>query len=204
MKIGKKRQQFIDKKARKPQGDKAKKYYSDPKHHYKSFRIILEKLKLAKDDIYVEIGCGGGVLVEKALDIVSKAAAIDHSPEMIEITKERLRHISPENIDLKIGDAAKLPWGDESFSTAASANMFFFVEEPQKVLNEIYRVLQPGGRFAMVTMGNSILGKITFGWLFSLNTYSGKKMTAMLEEAGFKNIKVKSGLNPVQVCYAEK
>ena len=201
--IGKMRQNFIERTARKPQGEWAKKNYNDPKAHYKSFRIILNKLKLTKNDRYLEIGCGGGLLLEQALQVVNKASAIDHSPDMIETTKRKLKNISPERIDLITGNAAKLPWNNESFTAAASANMFFFVEEPQKVLNEIYRVLRQGGRFAMVTMGNSILGKITFGWLYSLKAYSDKKMAIMLEQAGFNTIKVKSGAF-LQVCYAEK
>ncbi len=197
-----KRQKFIDRTARKPFGEQTKKRYSDPKGHYKSFKMILEKLKLTKSDNFVEIGFGGGVLLKQALQYVSDVSGIDHSADMLELAKAKLENTFYNHLDLIQGDAAKLPWGNESFNTAACANMFFFVEEPQKVLNEIYRVLKPGGRFAMVTMSNSFLGKIIFGWLYSLKTYSTKDMILMLEKAGFKNIEVKSSLK--QVCYAEK
>ncbi len=197
-----KRQNLIDRTARKPFGDQAKKHYSDPKGHYKSFRIILDKLNLTKSDNYVEIGFGGGVLLKQALQYISDASGIDHSSDMLEVAKSNLANTSYNNLDLVQGDAAKLPWKNESFSTAACANMFFFVEDPQQVLNEVYRVLKPGGRFAMVTMSNSLLGKITFGLFYSLKTYSTKEMILMLEKAGFKNIEVKSTFK--QVCYAEK
>jgi ubiquinone/menaquinone biosynthesis C-methylase UbiE len=195
---------FIDRTARKPHGEWAKKNYNDPKAHYKSFRIILDALKLTDTDTYLEIGCGGGVLLQMALGIVDRVAAIDHSSDMIETTGNKLQDISPDRINLVTGDAAGLPWGNKRFSAAASANMFFFVEEPQRVLNEIFRVLRPGGRFAMVTMGNGILGKITFGWLYSLKTYSDNAMTMMLKQAGFTTVKVKSGMSSLQMCYAEK
>jgi len=82
--------------------------------------------------------------------------------------------------------------------------MYFFVEKPQTVLNEVFRVLKPGRRFTMSAMGNGILSKITFEWLDSLKTYSDKVMIAMLEQAGFKNIEVKSALGMWQVCYGGK
>ncbi len=56
----------------------------------------------------------------------------------------------------------------------------------------------------MVTMNNSILGKLSFGWLYSLRTYSDEKMHEMFRNAGFSNIDVKSNWGLVQVCYAEK
>ncbi len=197
-----KRQEFIDRTARKPEGERAKKAYSNPKSHYKSFEIILDKLKLKKDDRYVEIGFGGGALLKRALQYVSYAAGIDHSSDMLDATKEQLKESSYDELDLVQGDAASLPWEDESFTAAACANMFFFVEKPQEVLNEIHRVLKPGGRFAMVTMSNGILGKLMFGFLYSLKTYSNQEMISMLSEAGFKKIEVKSKF--AQVCYAEK
>lgn len=202
MSIRKKRQEFIDRTARRPHGEKAKRGYSHPVAHYKSFRAILEKLQLDQTDRYVEIGCGGGVLLEQALETACSGAAIDHSSDMIEITRERLKDVPPERFQLVEGDAAQLPWADESFSAAACANMFFFVEEPRQVLNEIFRVLQPGGRFAMVTMGRRLLGRITFGWLYSLKTYSDAEMTAMLKAAGFQQISVKTGRGLGQLCYA--
>jgi ubiquinone/menaquinone biosynthesis C-methylase UbiE len=204
MHIGRLRRNFIDRFARKPKGEWAKKAYNNPRGHYKSFRIILDALKLTAADTYLEIGCGGGMLLEQVLRIVAEGAAIDHSPDMIDATMNKLKDVDPDKVELVTGDAAKLPWEKERFSAAASANMFFFVEEPQKVLNELFRVLQPGGRFAMVTMGSGILGKISFGWLFSLKTYSDSTMTMMLKQAGFTRVTVKSRLSSLQVCYAEK
>ncbi len=180
MSIRKKRQEFIDRTARRPHGEKAKRGYSHPVAHYKSFRAILEKLQLDQTDRYVEIGCGGGVLLEQALETACSGAAIDHSSDMIEITRERLKDVPPERFQLVEGDAAQLPWADESFSAAACANMFFFV----------------------VTMGRRLLGRITFGWLYSLKTYSDAEMTAMLKAAGFQQISVKTGRGLGQLCYA--
>lgn len=204
MSIAQIRQKFIDRTARKPNGEWAKKNYSDPKSHYRSFEIILEKLQLKDDDSYVEIGCGGGKLLEDVFSIVNKAAAIDHSADMIKVTGDKFENICPKELDLVHGDAAKLPWENDSFTAAASANMFFFIPKPQEVLNEIYRVLKPNGRFAMVTMKKGILTQLSFGFLYSLNTYTNQEMETMFKEAGFKNIKIESYMFMWQLCYGEK
>lgn len=58
---------FIDRAARKPEGKWARKNYTAPKAHYRSFRIILEALQLEHGDIYCEIGGGGGALLRMAM-----------------------------------------------------------------------------------------------------------------------------------------
>ncbi len=199
-----KRQKFIDRTARKPSGETAKKKYSNPTFHYRSFKIILNKLRLRKNDRYVEIGCGGGALLKKALKTVSHVSAIDHSRDMLEATKKNIQHCSYDHLDLIQGDAGNLPWKDKSFTAAGCANMFFFVKNPQQVLNEICRILTPGGRFAMVTMKKSLLTKITFGWLYGLRTYSNRKMISMMKKAGFKKVRVNSKFGLMQICYGER
>ena len=58
---------FVDKTARKPSGWLGKRMYSNPRGHFKAFRLTLDKLQLKPDDIFLEIGCGGGVLLNMAL-----------------------------------------------------------------------------------------------------------------------------------------
>ena len=78
---------FVDMAARRPSGWFGKKMYSNPQGHYKAFRLTLEKLALKPDDIFLEVGCGGGVLLNMALESVTQAKAIDHSPDMVQIAE---------------------------------------------------------------------------------------------------------------------
>lgn len=199
------RQRFIDKTARKPEGKWAVKSYNAPRGHYRSFRKIMNLLNLQNGDSYCEIGCGGGVLVKMALLRADSAEAIDHSDDMVALSiRNNEESVKNNRVRIVRGSAESLPWPSGSFTACASANMFFFVEEPQKALGEIFRVLKPGGRFAMVTMGKSIIGKLAFGLLYGLKTYSDKTMSEMLAGAGFPHIRVKTGMGGMQICYAEK
>ncbi len=166
----------------------------------------MEHLQLGTDDRYCEIGCGGGVLLHMAMQHAAKGAAIDHSEEMVALSQEKNREfISRGLLEVVGGNAESLPWDTGAFTACASANMFFFVENPKQVLSEVYRVLAPGGRFAMVTAGKGFLSWITFGWLYRLNTYSDRTMTGMMQEAGFRNIRVNTGLpRTLQICLGEK
>lgn len=197
--------QFIDKTARKPEGKWATKNYGDPKFHYRSFRIILNALALRSDDRFCEIGCGGGILLNLAMSRVKEGAALDHSDAMVSLAMEKNReYVEQGRLEVQMGNAEKLPWDANHFTACASANMFFFVERPEVMLSEVFRVLKPGGRFSMTTIGNGFLGTIIFGWLYQLKTYSDARMVDMLTSAGFSNVQVKSSLGMMQVCYGEK
>jgi ubiquinone/menaquinone biosynthesis C-methylase UbiE len=198
--------EFTDRTARKPEGRWARRNYSNPREHRYSFRIIMEALCLNEDDIYCEIGCGGGALLNMAMAKAKRGAAIDHSKEMVELSRENnQRYVEEGRLEVLQGRAEQLPWESGVFTACASANMFFFVENPQAMLSEVFRVLKRRGRFSMVTMGDGLFGKMTFGWLYSLRTYSDREMMSMLKLAGFSEIRAKStATGLIQICYGTK
>jgi ubiquinone/menaquinone biosynthesis C-methylase UbiE len=199
------RQAFIDRTARRPHGKKAMRTYTEPRAHYRSFRIILETLALRQEDAYFELGCGGGILLRQALEKVATAAAVDHSADMVTLSRANNEAAVREGrLQVVQGDVAELPWSDNHFSAGASANMFFFVKKPQQALNEAYRVLRPGGRFALVTLSDSLIAKLTFGWFYRLRLYSDAAMRTMLEAAGFSRVEVRSRRFFYQTCFAVK
>lgn len=73
-------ERFVDLTARRPSGPEGVSHYRDPKDHYKSFQLAVRLLALRADDVYLELGFGGGQLLKMALGKVLRAAGIDHSP----------------------------------------------------------------------------------------------------------------------------
>ena len=197
---------FVDRTARKPSGWFGKRMYSNPQGHYRAFRLTLDKLALKPDDIFLEIGCGGGVLLNMALESVKYAKAIDHSPDMVRIARERNQEaLSEGRVEIVHGDAESLPWADDLFTCATANQMFFFIEKPLIVLTEFYRVLKPGGRLVITSTEDSILPKLLFVlWSHSMHLYKNSEMESMLKQAGFQTVEVKNAERFLQLSYAEK
>ncbi len=192
---------LVDVSARRPSGWIGRRMYrTGPKAHEASFAAVLEWLGPLQGDRCLEIGCGPGVLLERALAADAKSAAgLDHSPDMLALTMERNREaIAHDRLHLKLGDAANIPWPDKAFDAAFSANMFFFVYDPEAVLAELFRVLVPGGRLVIATTAGPLPEpSLRNPWLYppmgsALNVHTDEEMEAMYRRAGFTDVIVQS------------
>ncbi|MBN1876958.1 MAG: class I SAM-dependent methyltransferase [Anaerolineae bacterium] len=198
--------QFVDVTARKPAGRAGRRFYKDPKGHYRSFAYLLDKLALQPDEHFLDICCGGGGLLTRALRIVHYAAGLDHSADMVILTQENNpQAVAEKYLDVRQGDAGALPWADATFDVVANANALFFLPAPVKVFHEVYRVLKPGGRFALITAVKHKLVEIFFGlWSPMMTLYTDDELTAMLREAGFSDVEVYSPDGMYQIGYGVK
>lgn len=102
----------------------------------------------------LEVGCSQGIVsvltAEKGLDVTG----VDIEPSLIEAARDLASsRLGPKagRIDLRFGDAYELPFADNSFATVAFGEIIEHLEEPERALDELYRVLQPGGRMVLTT-----------------------------------------------------
>ena len=188
-------QAFFDVTARKPSGWLGKFLYRKPVGHYGFFRVAIEKLQLKPEDIFLEIGCGGGVLLDMVLQTVQRACGIDHSPDMVELARQKNeKALSEERVEIIEGDVAVLPWVGNYFTCAAGVEVLYFIENPIRALEELYRVLKPGGRLVLVTavQPKSTLSKLASSpWLRYLHFRPNDELASMLRQAGFQTVQVK-------------
>jgi ubiquinone/menaquinone biosynthesis C-methylase UbiE len=176
---------FVDITARRPSGEAGAAHYLNPEEHEKSFTTALDALELTPADRYLELGIGGGQLLERALETVRSAVGVDHSPDMLVLTRARnAEAVTSGRLRLLEGDVHDLPLRDGEFTSVACVNAFFFIERPAEFLAEVHRMLAEGGRFVLVTAlpgGNSSSGP----WGPALRTYEPEVLRAMLVDAGF-------------------
>jgi SAM-dependent methyltransferase len=139
---------ITDRRARRPSGRDARATYADPLYHYPGFRVILEVLDLQPADRLLEIGCGGGAMLRQALESGCRAAAVDHSLDMVRLARSQ-NHDAVQQGRLALAQASgeRVPFRNNTFTCAAMMGVLGFLPDPVAVFREIRRTLVPGGRF---------------------------------------------------------
>jgi ubiquinone/menaquinone biosynthesis C-methylase UbiE len=159
--------------------------------HKEFYKNALKAINPKKDDKYLEIGFGSGIFIKKYVFHVSKIAGIDHSEDMVKLASDINRKlVESRKAEFKHGYASSLPWADNEFTVVAAIEVFFFLNETEKTLKEIFRVLKPGGRLIIEMAFNKDDGADHTRHIkkMGLKLYSGEEMKKLLKKAGFNNI----------------
>ncbi len=199
---------FFDVTARKPSGWLGRLMYRNPVGHYGFFRVAIEELQLQPEDIFLEVGCGGGILLDMALQTVQRACGIDHSSDMVELARQtNAQALTEGRAEIVEGNVQALPWDDNHFTCAAGVEMLYFVEDPRQALRGLHRVLKPGGRLVFVTAAQpeSALSRLLSApWLGHLRIHSNDELASMLSGAGFQTVQVQRVNRSAYTNYAHQ
>lgn len=121
-------------------------------------RWMVDCLQVGPQDRVLDVGCGPGLAVAAAAALVSDGTVVgvDASPTMVRLARRRNRTaVRQGRVEILRADAARLPYPDGHFSRAGSLNSLQFWPSPDDGLRELHRVLEPGGRVAVVLMARS-------------------------------------------------
>jgi len=158
------------------------------KEFYKNAARIINP---TKDDKYLEIGFGSGIFIKKYMSHVSKIAGIDYSEDMVKLASDiNRRLVESGKAEFKQGYASSLPWDDNEFTVVTMIETFFFINETEKTLNEIFRVLKHRGRLIIEMAFNKDDGTDHKRHIKKMNLklYSGEEMKIFLKNAGFSDV----------------
>src|SRR5579872_4531871 len=164
--------------------------------------------ELKPGETVLDLGSGGGIdvlLSAKRVGPTGKAYGLDMTDEMLALANENKRKAGAENVEFLKGEIENIPLPDNSVDVVISNCVINLSSDKAKVLREAYRVLKPGGRFAVsdvVTRGE-ILPEIRESVLLWVGCVAGAlkedDYRSKLAAAGFEQIEVE----PTRIYRAE-
>lgn len=113
-------------------------------------RSVLNSLESVAGRRLLDIGCGTGNGALLAARHGARVVGIDPAPRLLDVARAHAR-AEKLSVDFVSGTAEKLPFDDNSFDDVLSIFALIFTPDPHESVNEIRRVLVPGGRVAIST-----------------------------------------------------
>jgi arsenite methyltransferase len=155
--------------------------------------------QLNAGEVVLDLGSGGGIdvlLSAKRVGPTGKAYGLDMTDEMLALANENKRKAGVENVEFLKGEIEHIPLPDNSIDVIISNCVINLSADKDRVLREAFRVLKPGGRFAVsdvVTRGE-MLPEIRKNVLLWVGCIAGaleeNEYRTKLASAGFETIEI--------------
>jgi ubiquinone/menaquinone biosynthesis C-methylase UbiE len=152
----------------------------------------IQLLGIDDDDYVLEIGFGNGKYIAEIIERVkgTHVMGLDFSDEMVKTaTKINKNSIKEGRVQIEQGEVEKIPFSNGMFDKIFTVNTIYFWSDPILGLQEIKRVLKPGGRLAITFRSKEIMSQRTSDeYDFSLFTPEAEEVQSLLKDTGFTNI----------------
>jgi arsenite methyltransferase len=164
--------------------------------------------ELREGETVLDLGSGGGIdvlLSARRVGPTGKAYGLDMTDEMLELARENQRKAGVENVEFLRGEIESIPLPDNSVDVIISNCVINLSADKGRVLREAFRVLKPGGRFAVsdvVVRGDvpEVIRRNVELWIGCVaGALEESEYRATLAAAGFEEIDIE----PTRVYRAE-
>jgi arsenite methyltransferase len=163
---------------------------------------------LREGDVVLDLGSGGGIdvlLSAKRVGATGKAYGLDMTDEMLALARRNAGAAGARNVEFLKGDIESIPLPDASVDVIISNCVINLSADKRQVLREAFRVLKPGGRFAVsdVVVRGEVPAEVRRSMELWVGCVAGaleeSEFEALLREVGFED----PTLEPTRVYRAE-
>jgi len=157
--------------------------------------------QLNAGEIVLDLGSGGGIdvlLSARRVGPTGKAYGLDMTDEMLALARENQRKAGVENVEFLKGEIENIPLPDNSVDVIISNCVINLSADKDQVLREAFRVLKPGGRFAVsdVVVHGDVPPEVRESVLLWVGCIAGAlqdaEYSAKLAAAGFEAIEIET------------
>jgi arsenite methyltransferase len=164
--------------------------------------------ELRPGEVVLDLGSGGGIdvlLSAKRVGPAGKAYGLDMTDDMLELARENQRQAGVENVEFLKGEIEAIPLPEGAVDVIISNCVINLSADKRRVLAEAFRVLKPGGRFAVsdVVVRGEVPAEIRRSVELWIGCVAGaleeSEYRRLLAEAGFAEIEIE----PTRIYRAE-
>lgn len=159
----------------------------------------LAHASLKEGEIVLDLGSGAGIdcfIASDKVGVSGKVIGVDMTHDMISKARKNAEKINKNNVEFRLGEIENLPVADNSVDAIISNCVINLSPEKQRVFDEAFRVLKPGGRLMVsdIVLEEALPEEIRNQMSAYVGCVSGASLKVdylkFIENSGFENIKI--------------